>query len=184
MDSQLAHMGYQIILQTGMFADGCRDWRLLPDANRTWHHFKAHFARQDRDRIETATAANTGFGGTAFSVQAILPPTANATDTSTPTAAAVVALPTGAALIALLVELRDLRAAAAAKPLPKAPPTKATARGYCWTHGSTTNAAHSSATCKNKAPGHVDSATWRNQQGGNPSAYVPRRSNPTTNQNL
>jgi hypothetical protein len=176
-DSQLAYMGYQLVLKTGMFTDGCRDWSMMPDANRTWQHFKTHFARQDRDRLELATAANTGFGGNAFSIQ--LPPTVPPVDpllTPQPTASAALALPTGAALVALLVELRNLRLAAA-KPPAKAPPGKpTTARGYCWTHGSTSNATHSSSTCKNKAPGHIDSATWRNQQGGNPNTYVPRRS--------
>ena len=39
--------------------------------------------------------------------------------------------------------------------------------GYCWTHGyNPVGVAHSSATCKNKAPGHVDSATTDDRQGG------------------
>jgi hypothetical protein len=174
-DSHLAYMGYQLVLKTGMFTDGCRDWRMLPDANRTWANFKTHFARQDRDRLELATAATTGFGGNAFSLQHVPVPT-DEPPVAPSTAAAVTALPTGPALVALLVELRDLRLAAT-NPPPKAPPAKSTAaRGYCWTHGSTTNATHSSSTCKNKAPGHVDTATWRNQQGGNPNTYVPRRS--------
>ena len=39
--------------------------------------------------------------------------------------------------------------------------------GYCWTHGyNPVGRAHSSSTCKNKAPGHVDSATAASRQGG------------------
>jgi hypothetical protein len=38
---------------------------------------------------------------------------------------------------------------------------------YCWTHGASTNAAHTSATCSNKQDGHVDSATLLDMKGGN-----------------
>ena len=34
---------------------------------------------------------------------------------------------------------------------------------YCWTHG---GCAHTSADCKAKAPGHQNSATFSNKQGG------------------
>jgi hypothetical protein len=179
-DTVLTRIGYQIIIKTGMFADGCRDWRLLPEANQTWAAFKTHFARQERDRHETATAASTGYSGTAFHVQAVGSPP----PPSTNTALAATILPSGPELLALLVELRNLRASTkpTGTPTPSPPAaSKHIARGYCWTHGSTANATHSSSTCKNKAPGHVDTATWRNQLGGNPNAYVPhsRRTDPS-----
>jgi hypothetical protein len=166
-DTQLARMGHQLVLKSGMFPDGCREWRLKPAADQTWANFKTHFARQDLDRQETATSTSGGYNGTAFHVQATLPASDS---TPTGTALAATVLPSGPELIALLAELAQLRAAA------KTPATRTTptsARGYCWTHGSTANSAHTSATCKNKLPGHIDSATWRNKQGGNVTAYVP-----------
>jgi hypothetical protein len=188
VDSALARMGYQLILKTGLFPDGCREWRLLPEANQTFAQLKIHFARQDRDRVELATTASTGYNGTAFHVQPAPPtgaPTADPNANAIPgtvlsatdaTALAAAALPSGPALIALLLELQSLRAATKPpNPNPRAPGTNpASKRGYCWTHGSTTNSDHSSATCKNKAPGHQDTATWRNQLGGNPNQYVPK----------
>ena len=38
---------------------------------------------------------------------------------------------------------------------------------YCWSHGA---CAHPSAECKAKRPGHIDSATFENKQGGS-TAY-------------
>jgi hypothetical protein len=146
------------------------------------------FALQDCDRIENATSASAGF---ALPAQAVQTNDANVTGTAL---AAAATLPTGPELAALLAELAKLSAAAsqlvasAQRPaVPQAPrppqlasATPAPARGYCWTHGSTANGTHTSATCRNKAPGHVDTATWRNKQGGNKTAYVPPSRRPTT----
>jgi hypothetical protein len=54
---------------------------------------------------------------------------------------------------------------------------------YCWSHGLGFNANHTSATCTNKADGHVDTATLTNMCGGNntirrkrdqPQVYKPK----------
>lgn len=37
---------------------------------------------------------------------------------------------------------------------------------YCWSHGATTNASHTSATCTRPKEGHVKDATWFDMQGG------------------
>lgn len=175
-NSQLVRLGQSLILKTGLFPDGCRDWRLKPDADQTWAEFKVHFARHDRDRIETTTSASAGYAG---AVQPLTTPTSDGTALSAaahPFAGAV--FPSGAELLALLTELAKHTKA---QPIaPSATRTPTTTRGYCWTHGSTTNNTHTSATCKNKAPGHVDTATWRNQCGGNSQRYTPpaRRSAP------
>ena len=42
---------------------------------------------------------------------------------------------------------------------------------YCWTHGRSNNLAHTGETCRNKADGHIDTATWRNKQGGSEKDY-------------
>jgi hypothetical protein len=152
---------------------------LQPTANQTWAAFKIHFARQDRDRIDTTTASSAGYSGAALAVVPVVVPSAPGTAPSAPTdllgaALAGTALPSGPELVALLTELAKFRAAAATRPTPtRAATTPGAQRGYCWTHGSTANAEHSSATCRNKAPGHVDTATWRNKHGGNPGNYTP-----------
>jgi hypothetical protein len=43
VDSALARMGYQLILKTGLFPNGCREWRLFPDADQTFDQLKRHF---------------------------------------------------------------------------------------------------------------------------------------------
>lgn len=171
-DSQLVRIGQTLIFKTGLFPDGCRDWRLKPDADRTWDQFKLHFARHDRDRLETATSASAGY---ANAVQPAIVPTTDGT------ALAVTALPSGPELVALLTELASLRKANAPGTTPTTRPPSSS-RGYCWTHGSTANNAHTSATCRNKADGHVDTATWRNKCGGNAEKYTPpsRRPAPAT----
>ena len=46
---------------------------------------------------------------------------------------------------------------------------------YCWTHGSSKNTAHTSATCLNKAEGHVDDATIKNKKGGSDKVWGPKK---------
>jgi hypothetical protein len=46
---------------------------------------------------------------------------------------------------------------------------------YCWTHGMTFSAAHTSATCAHKNEGHKDDATLRNMLGG--KDRIPRKRN-------
>ena len=44
---------------------------------------------------------------------------------------------------------------------------------YCWTHGVTSNLRHTSATCRRKATGHKDDATFNDRKGGAESSLVP-----------
>ena len=44
---------------------------------------------------------------------------------------------------------------------------------YCWTHGITSNLRHSSATCRRKATGHKEDATFHDRNGGCQSSLVP-----------
>jgi hypothetical protein len=165
-DTQLARMGHTIILKTGLFSDGCREWRLMPEAQQTWPTFKRHFTRMERDRLETATTSTAGYSSTAYAVINAQPPNDNP---PTASANAATGVPTAADFALMMAELTRLRANAS-----KAPPiTTAATRGYCWTHGSTTSAAHTSLSCNNRAEGHNELATWRNKLGGNPNAYVP-----------
>jgi hypothetical protein len=168
-DTQLARIGQNIILKTGLFPDGCREWRLTPDAQQTWPNFKLHFARMERDRLETTTTSAAGYSGAAHAAaQVPLPPDGPNDNLEVGAINAATMIPTAHELAALMSEITRLRAAAA-----KRVATAPIARGYCWTHGSTTSTSHSSATCKNRMEGHVETATWRNKCGGNPNSYVP-----------
>lgn len=50
---------------------------------------------------------------------------------------------------------------------------------YCWTHGLGPSRTHTSATCSNRAQGHVATATVNNTQGGSNSFRSTRPSTPT-----
>jgi hypothetical protein len=171
--TQLARMGLHLLVKTGLFPDGCREWRMKPDADQTWPQFKIHFARQDRDRQEIAATTTGTFSGTVNAV-APAPPAApvNPIPGHGSANAIVSPLPTAAEYATLLAELARLRATNPA-PSARQPP-----RGYCWTHGSTSNATHTSATCKTPADGHVHTATWRNKCGGNPNTFIPATRRP------
>jgi hypothetical protein len=61
-------------------------------------------------------------------------------------------------------------------PVPPAAPTTTTTYNniggntgihYCWTHGLTFSAEHTSASCAHKVEGHKDNATLSNMMGGN-----------------
>jgi hypothetical protein len=124
-DTQLARMGQTIILKTGLFPDGCREWRLKPDAQQTWPNFKQHFARMERDRLETATTSTSGYSAAAFAASQVPLPPDNPNDGAINAATMV---PTAAELSALMSELTRLRATVAAKPSSNAAPVT---RGYC-----------------------------------------------------
>jgi len=72
----------------------------------------------------------------------------------------------------LLAELKALRIQLAAAVVPTVTASMVGDRtthqphGYCWTHGSSNNVAHTSLTCLNKAEGHQDAATTHNKMGG------------------
>ncbi len=41
---QIIAIAYNCLFQTGLYADACRTWRRLPDADKTWPRLKADFA--------------------------------------------------------------------------------------------------------------------------------------------
>jgi hypothetical protein len=55
---------------------------------------------------------------------------------------------------------------------------------YCWTHGLGFSRNHTSNTCTNRATGHVETATFKNPQGGSNKVTMntprSRRPNPFT----
>jgi hypothetical protein len=55
---QVVSWAYLLILQTGLYADACRDWRRRAVLTQTWPHFKADFAKAHRDLCIVQTAAH------------------------------------------------------------------------------------------------------------------------------
>jgi len=57
------HLGYNIIDDTGLFTQACRDLHILAPALQTFDEFKNHFKRWDHDRSYTETTASAGYHG-------------------------------------------------------------------------------------------------------------------------
>lgn len=168
-NTQVARLGYSIIFNTGLFTEACREWRLKPDAEQTFAILQTHFRRMDLDRLETTTTGTAGYHGANSIIQqphAPVPPTTEEVSL-------------------MMAELHLLRAQAhqannVAPPsyAPRQPPQQLS---YCWSHGTSRNTSHTSATCRNKQPGHQDTATLSNPMGG--STFVWNSSHSTRNNN-
>ncbi|EEC45165.1 predicted protein [Phaeodactylum tricornutum CCAP 1055/1] len=129
--------GYEVIAHSGLLPLDCKEWRKLPTAAHTLAHFQQHFSLADDDRRLTATTGSLGYAN----VLAAAPSLAPATTSDT------LSLPFSALSVSQTsVSSPDMT--------------------YCWTHGTSKNRRHTSATCKNKAPGHRDDATATNTLGG------------------
>jgi hypothetical protein len=150
-NKMVLRMGYNNIFATGLFGDACRDWRLKDDATKTMATFQEHFKIAARDRAMLATTANAGYQ-------------ANLANETTPqqNPAAARAQATADANQAQITVL--LAALAARNDVVNIATTGTLS--YCWTHGTTRNLAHTSASCNNKQPGHQDDATATNRMGG------------------
>jgi hypothetical protein len=61
--SQQINVGYAKICATGHFMSPCRRWNEKPAAEKTWTHFKSHFAPAHRQhkQIQGGTAANARY---------------------------------------------------------------------------------------------------------------------------
>lgn len=161
-NTNVIRVGYNLIAATGLFDLACRDWRAKPDAAKDMPSFRAHFRAANDDR--TVTTGSAGYH-TATG--------ANAASTVAPTTALSMALncsSTEHQLSQLTAAVTKLHLAITApSPRPRStqhPPPAATTNTYCWTHGATLNPFHTSATCKNKADGHQDTATAANPLNG------------------
>jgi hypothetical protein len=61
--SQQINAGYAKIFATGNFMSACGRWNEKPAADKTWTHFKSHFAAAHRQhkQMQGETAANSGY---------------------------------------------------------------------------------------------------------------------------
>jgi hypothetical protein len=61
--SQQIKVGYAKIFATGQFVSACRRWNEKSAAEKTWTHFKSHFAAAHRQhkQMQGGTAAHAGF---------------------------------------------------------------------------------------------------------------------------
>jgi hypothetical protein len=162
----IVRIGYNIIYATDRFSLGCHAWRQLIETDKTWARLKTHFKAADTDLRLTTTSNSAGFQGAANLV------TESTTDApETALAASQAALATSQAALTAAIQGQ---ANAISHPT-NTTPAPTVARSYCWTHGSSRNLRHTSATCNNKADDHQDTATLNNKMGGSEKVWYGAR---------
>jgi hypothetical protein len=181
--SRQIKVGYATIFATGHFMSACRLWNETPAADKTWTHFKSHFAATHRQhkQMQGETAANAGYhsANTAMTqnedqmAEATIGALANLA-TATEADIVVVAALTQAnsRLVKQLEEnaseLRELKALLNQERRDRRGPRTSTssASTYCWTHGYKVGKTHTRLTCNIRNTGHKSEATRADNMGG------------------
>jgi hypothetical protein len=181
--SQQINVGYAKIFATGHFMSACRRWNEKPAADKTWTHFKSHFAAAHRQhkQMQGETAANAGYHSANAVVTQNEDHMAEATiftmanlATSTAADRGVVAALTQAnsrivkQLEENASELREVKALLNLERRDRWGPRNSTssASNYCWTHGYKVCKTHTSLTCNTRNPVHKAEATRAENMGG------------------
>ena len=185
-NEQLLSRAYNLVFQTGLYKDTCKDWRRLQDANKTWDQFKQifHEAYRDLQSLET-TAQNAKYhqanNAEAYNQESeetmnALAMLAQATEADRTTVANLTqtntsllkqleqANSTVETLSKTITELQKQMAALTSHNTTKM--RTDTKEQYCWSHGRTRTDKHTSANCLRKKEGHQDNATLHNRMGG------------------
>jgi hypothetical protein len=181
--SQQINVGYAKIFATGHFMSACRRWNEKPAAEKTWTHFKSHFAAAHRQhkQMQGETAAHAGF----HSANAAM--TQNEYQMAEATIGALANLATATAadrgVVAALTqansrlvkqleetasELRELKDLFHQERRDKRGPRSfnPSSSNYCWTHGYKVGKTHTSLTFNTRNPGHKAEATRAENMGG------------------
>ena len=48
-EAQLLNTAYNLVFQSSVFPETCREWRKLPNDQKTWSHFKTMFTEAHQD---------------------------------------------------------------------------------------------------------------------------------------
>jgi hypothetical protein len=181
--SQQINIVYAKIFATGHFMSACRRWNERPAANKTWTHFKSHFAAAQRQhkQIQGETAANVGYHSANAAMTKNEDHMAEATNGALENLATATAADRG--IVAALTqansflvkqleenasELRELKTLLNQERRDRRGPRSSTSSEstYCWTHGYKVGKTHKSVTCNTRNPGHKAEATWADNMGG------------------
>jgi hypothetical protein len=161
----------------------CRRWNEKSTAEKTWTHFKSHFAAAHRQHKqmqgESASTAGLHSANSAmthnedYMAESTIGALANLA-TSTAAAIGVVATLTQAnsrlakQLEENFSELRELKALLHQERRDKRGPRgfNPSSSSYCWAHGCKVGNTHTSRTCNTPQPGHKTEATRADNMGG------------------
>jgi hypothetical protein len=137
--STVLRWAYNIIEKTGRFDIACREWRQMDPNTKYWYLFKRHFKATDKD----VRCLNT------------MTHSIHTTNTLlTTTQAALVASEIALARALAQVSLSLASTVASATTISAITPATYVElpRGYCWTHGHTTNNSHTRAQPSRRGP--------------------------------
>jgi hypothetical protein len=139
-DAQILLAYRDILKNTGLFLLDIRDWDKLPANQKTLATFQAAFTAANTERLKNLTS------GQHFGTHQRVPGQAfAATGTRAGVPPSTPPLVTAGTFAA----------------------NSSTQLAYCWTHGVSSNSAHTSHTCSRKGEGHQQNATIDDMMGGN-----------------
>jgi hypothetical protein len=180
--SQKINVGYAKIFATGHFMSACRCWNEKPSSEKTWTHFKSHFAAAHRQhkQMQGESAATAGYHSAKAAMTQneyqIAEDTIGTLDLSTATAAdrgVVAALAEAHSRLAKQLEensseFRELKAILNQERRDKRGPRSfnPSSSTYCCTHGYKVGKMHTILTCNTPKPGHKAEATRAENMGG------------------
>jgi hypothetical protein len=161
----------------------CRRWNEKPAAEKTWTHFKSHFAAAHRQhkQMQGESAANAGYHSTNAAMtqnedhmdEATIGTLENLATATAADRGVVAALTQANSRLAKQLEensseLRELKALLNQERRDKWGPRSfnPSPSNYCWTHGYKVGKTHTSLTCNTPKPGHKAEASWAENMGG------------------
>jgi hypothetical protein len=180
-DSQTVTNAYNLLFQTGMFPDACREWRRRLADEQTWTNFQTDFALAHDDwKSSRNTSQQQGYQAANHLVETFAKESADAFTHLAYAAQSdreIVRTLTSAneALTKMLatqeLEITKLRQMFDSFKNKNKPPGDGKRRyppngNYCWTHGFDINKTHKSDNCLFPKEGHQKEATATNTMGG------------------
>jgi hypothetical protein len=182
-DSQQINVGYANIFATGHFMSACHRWNEKPSAEKTWTHFKSHFAVAHRQhkQMQGESAATAGYHSANAAMtqnedqmgEANIGAFENLETARAAERGVVAALTRANSRLAKQLEensseLRECKALLNQERRDKRGPRSfnPSSRNYCWTHGYRVGKTHTSLTCNTPNPGHKAEATRAENMGG------------------
>lgn len=202
--SQKNNMAQVILTRTGAFRTGLRNWLHLSIPMRTWEAFKTLFRTEQGlleavhegtfqdSRIQQANLVQQVVDGVQSMLINTEPEPTNApapreepsVHNPAPMVHSMNAVHNNELLPSLMSQMAQMQSMMltlqqqiqqqnTSQNQPPNPNSRTRRqRKYCWTHG---GCGHSSSACKNKAQGHIDSATFQNKQGGSERGCNPQQ---------
>jgi hypothetical protein len=155
-EANIVRSAYNNIYATGLYEAASRDWRNKPSDDQTLPNLRAHFQAAYEDLSLTTLAA--GYSVTNHSANSV------SVSTEEKLVSKIAQLESLVLKLTSTIEKR------------RDPPIISATASWCWTHGTTRNAGHTSSSCRNKAHGHKSEATALNPMGSTKTTTVSEKS--------